>query len=176
AGGRFREWSCPAHGWDAAAVRWAGSVWLLAKESWFAVGAYLIGQNLDWWEAEWGNRAYLEPLLDPDVPLQSMGLQLLALGLAAKEPGESGLATDALIAAIDDGRLDGNKLGAGLAALFATGPIKAGRWAKTLATAARISPLHAAVVARALQGLVQGLPDAAAKDVQTLLELLKELL
>jgi hypothetical protein len=175
-GARVKGWTCPAEHWDAAAVRWAGTVWPLSREAWIAAGTFLVGQNLDWWEAEWGNRAYLEPLLDPDVPLQPMTLLLLVLGLAAKEPGESGLATDALIAAIDDGRLDGCKLGAGMASLLACGLIKLGRWAKTLAEAARISVLHAEVVALAVERLLQGITGQAPKDLQALLELLKELL
>ncbi len=176
AGLRVEKWYSPLEHWDAAAVRWAGSVWPQCWEPWFACGAFLIGCNLDWWEASWGNRAYLEPLLEPDVPLRHMGLTLLTLGLAAKEPGESGLATDALIAAIDDGRLDGLQLGARMSALLALCRIKPPRWAKTLAEAARVSPLHAAVVTRALERMLANLPDPVPKDLLALLELLTELL
>jgi hypothetical protein len=176
AGVRMVKYFCPVSRWDAAAVRWAGSVWPLGIEAWFAAGVLVIGQNIDWFEAEWGNRAYLEPLLDPDVPLQPMALTLLVLGLAAAEPGESGLATDALIAAIDDGRLDGPTLGTAMGTLLAMGQVKLGRWAKTLAEAARLSPLHAAVVALALQRALQDLPEPPPRDLQALLELLHELL
>jgi hypothetical protein len=103
-----------------------------------------------------------------------MALVLLVLGLAAKEPGESGLATDALIASIEDGRLDGRKLGAALAPLLPTGLVKASRWAKTLGTASRSSPLHAAVIREAIQHALPDDPAQAPKDLQTLLELLKE--
>jgi Family of unknown function (DUF6493) len=162
--------------WDAPNIRWAGSIWPLGRESWFAAGVGQVGGNLDWWEANWGNRAYLEPLLDPDVPLLEMALTLLTLGLAAKEPGESGLCTDALIAAIDDGRLDGLKLGAKMASLFIKGPVKAARWAKTLTDASRISPQHSASITLTLQGSLESIPDPVPKDLGALLETLKELL
>ena len=53
----------------------------------------------------WSNRGYLEPLNNGDLPLTEVALLVLALGLSSKEPGEVGLAIDASIAAIDDGRL-----------------------------------------------------------------------
>jgi hypothetical protein len=163
--------------------------WPLARESMFAAGAYHIGINLDWWEAAWENRLYLEPLLDPDVPLKHMALLLLALGLAAKEPGEHGLAVDALIVAIDDGRVAGDNLGNILASLLPTGLVLAKRYAKTLGEAAQISELHAHVVIGAIVGALKGLRapkqlDSSKKtdspqvprDLHSLLELLRELL
>jgi hypothetical protein len=82
------------------------------------------------------------------------------------------LATDALIAAIDDGRLDADKLGATLAFLA---PItKYARLARTLGQAARVSSLHLMVVAHVIQAALRGDPAQAPRDVQALLELLKE--
>src|SRR5262249_10924364 len=52
----------------------------------------------------------------------------------------------------------------------------AARWAKTLTDAARISPLHEAVIACALQRALQGDAQQAPRDLQNLLALLKELL
>ena len=75
-----------------------------------------------------------------------MALVLLTLGLAAKQADEHGLATDGLIAAIDDGRIDGPLLGGSMRALLPTGLIKPARWAKTLRDAARVSSLHARIV------------------------------
>jgi hypothetical protein len=157
-------------------VSWVSYIWPLARESFFAEGACRIAQNIDWWEAQWENRVYLVPLLDPDVPMKPMALLLLTLGLAAKEPGESGLATDALIAAIADARLDGPKLGEALGSLLSTGIVKATRWAKVLASAARVSPLHARVVCLAIQHSLTGDPAEASRNLLPLLELLKELL
>src|SRR5262249_20683309 len=35
AGGRASQWWCPAAHWDAATVRWAGTVWPACREPWF---------------------------------------------------------------------------------------------------------------------------------------------
>ena len=125
----------------AADLRWMLTVWPMQHEGWFARGLPRFAENLDWWEAIWPNRTLLEPLLNPDVPLKPMALLMLALGLAAKQPGENGLATDSLIAAIDDGRLDACKLGATLA--FLAPMIKCVRLARTLSQAAHIAPSSA---------------------------------
>jgi hypothetical protein len=158
-----------------ARLRALQSIWPLAPESRLAIGAVELANYLDWWEARWFNRAWLEPLLDPDVPLRSMALLLLAFGLAAKEPGEHGLATDAAITAVDDGRLDGAKLGALMAEILPTGLVKAARWAKTLADVARTSPLHAAAVHAAVSRGLRGEITALPKDLHALVDLLKEL-
>jgi hypothetical protein len=82
------------------------------------------------------------------------------------------LATDALIAAIDDGRLDACQLGATLA--FLAPLTKCARLARTLGQAARVSPLHLLVVAQLIQAALRGDPAQAPRDIQALLELLKE--
>jgi hypothetical protein len=158
-------------------------VWPLARESYFAAGALEIGRNLDWWEAQWENRLYLEPLLDPDVPMKPMALLLLVLGLAAKEPGEHGLATDALIATIDDGRVAADNLGNMLGSLLPTGLVLAKRYAKTLGEAARVSELHAYVVIGAIiralstmKAVIKSGSTPMPRDLQSLLEFLHELL
>src|SRR5439155_14910937 len=66
----------------AAIQRWGAMIWPIARESWLAKGVAKISINLDWWEADWNNCTYLEPLNDPDVPLKPMALLLLTLGLA----------------------------------------------------------------------------------------------
>ncbi|MCC2668283.1 MAG: hypothetical protein K0Q72_754 [Armatimonadetes bacterium] len=170
---------------DLNTRRWLAQLWPWGREAWFAEGAGLIGNNLDWWEAEWDNRVFLETLLEPDTHLGPMGMTLLGLGLAAKEPGESGLATDGLIAAAADGRVTGEKLGDALARLLslgldATGAKPGGfitgtRWARTLADAARSGPLAAEVVSAALQRVLSRQPSLKPADLAALLELLHEL-
>jgi Family of unknown function (DUF6493) len=170
---RTKDESYHVEVWESVAdLRCMLTVWTMQCEGWFARVLPRFADNLDWWEAVWPNRALLEPLLNPDVPLEPMALTMLALGLAAKQPGESGLATDSLIAAIDDGRLDASKLGAALA--FLTPLIKCARLARALSQAARISPLHLQVVAQVIQGALRGDPSHPPRDVQALLELLKE--
>lgn len=158
-------------------VREAASVWPLARESYFANAAMEIGGNLDWWEAAWQTKFTLEPLLDPGTPLREMGLLLLGLGLAAKEPGEHGLATDIAIACIEDGRLGSDNLGDVLASLVWKTEVKPGRLAKQLGEVSRISSSHAAVVKLALHQCLEK-PEGGAelpRDFAKLLELLKEL-
>jgi hypothetical protein len=150
-------------------------IWPSAREAWCAAGACSLADNLDWWEACWGNRVYLEPLLDPDTHPGRMARLLLLLGLAAKEPGERGLATDVLIAAITDGRVTGASLGEILAEVLALGPAKGARLAKTLADAARTSPLHGETVRTALEMVLAGAPELRPADLGALLELLQEL-
>ncbi len=160
---------------SVSAIRAFQSIWPLAQEAFCAQGAAAIAANLDWWEARWMNRAYLEPLLDPDLPLRPMALLLLLLGLAAKDPSESGLATDAAVAAIADGRFDSESAGKLMAQLLPSGLIKAARWAKTLSNVARTSPLHAVVVCGTIGSSLRGKPATYPKDLHALIELLKEL-
>ncbi|MBS0204847.1 MAG: hypothetical protein JSS49_18220 [Planctomycetes bacterium] len=160
---------------SATAVAQLFQIWPLAQESACAQGATVLGRNLDWSEAEWHNRGYLTPLLDPDLPLKPMALLMLVLGLAAREPGESGLATDVAISAISDGRLDGSRLGSTMASLLPTGLIKSARWAKTLQAISKASALHVEVVRDAISGSLRGNPKSMPKDLHALVELLKEL-
>ena len=155
-------------------VRWTASTWPIARESFFAAAVLQLAQNIDWWGAEWHNKALIEPLLDHGTPLRDMGLMLLAIGLGAKEPGEHGLATDAAITAIEDGRLGSDNLGRVLALLLPTGIIKAGRWAKTLRDVARASQAHAAVVKLGLEACLAVLAQPP-RDFGQLLDLLHEL-
>ncbi|PQO26501.1 DUF6493 family protein [Blastopirellula marina] len=165
--------SCGGH--SEYGIAWTASIWPQARESFFASGVCVMGNNIDWDSAAWGHKAFLEPLLDSTTPLREMGLMLLVIGLGAKEPGEHGLATDAAIAAIEEGRLGSDNLGAMLARLLRTGLIKPPRWAKTLADVARISTLHAAVVHHAIQISLAGDAETLPRDYAKLLELLLQL-
>ncbi len=164
-----------AGGRTEGSVRWTTTIWPQARESLFAAAACDIADNVDWYEARWQNKTLLEPLLDPGTPLRTMGLLLLSVALAAKEPGENGLATDIAIQAIEDGRLGSDNFGAMLAELLPTGLIKPGRWQKTFSEVARISPPHTLVVQQSLERCLCGAPDKMPRDFAKLLDLLKEL-
>ncbi len=157
------------------AVRWSATIWPLARESWFAACAGECLSNIDWSEAQWQNRTMLEPLLDSGTPLRKAGVLLLAGMLGAKEPGESGLATDIAIRAIDDGRLGSDNLGEALSLLLTSGLIKPGRWKKTLTEVAAASPVHSAIIQIALQQCFSDPAKELPKDSAKLLELLYEL-
>jgi hypothetical protein len=163
-------------GRTVGAVRWTSMIWPLARDSYFAASASVCLTNLDWHEAQWQNRTMLEPLLDAGTPLRIPGVLFLAGMLAAKEPGELGLATDIAILAIQDGRLGSDNLGLAMAELFWTGMIKPGRWQKSLTVVAQSSPMHSAVIQLALQRCFSK-PSSKSlpKDSAKLLELLYEL-
>jgi hypothetical protein len=156
-------------------TRWLRTLWPVGQEALFAAACDQFARNADWWEAAWQNKTLLEPLLDPDTPLRSMGALLIGLGLCAKEPGEHLLAVDVAITTIADGRLGSDNLGATLAGLFAWSNAKLGRPAKTLAQVAAVSPAHAAVVATALAPLMPGLLADRPRDLVKLLALHEQL-
>ena len=174
--GRHLGWELGgSSGRTVGSVRWSATIWPIARESLFAASLETIAENLDWWEVAWQNKSLLEPLLDRGTPLREMGLMLLLTALAAKEPGEYGLATDIAIRAIEDGRLGSDNLGRGLAFLLPTGFIKPARWQKTLTDVARASPVHGLVIQVALQTAFRGAPEKLPRDFGKLLELLLEL-
>jgi Family of unknown function (DUF6493) len=172
-------------------------IWPSALESFFAAGAQQLieaGERSSDWQ---GSRGFLLPLLDPDVPIRAMARLLLAIGLNAKLPEIAGLATDALIGAIDDGRLDAENLGQSLRIAWqfrvetagynfythvsSNTPVSAAiviplRWAKTLGDVARSSVLHASVIARAVELFVVDETSGSRTTVSLLplLELLRE--
>ncbi len=164
---------------EEASVRELGSFYPSNRCTFLAHGLEAIARNVSWSDAEWQNHVFIEMLLDPDVPLDSVGLLLLAIALNTKESRENALATDALVAAITDGRIVGPELGPLMA--FFWNPVHdevrwsqrptANRWAKTLAAVAQTSPLHAEVVRRILESFFGAPPAAPPADVGALLQL-----
>ena len=106
---------------DAAMFRWMATIQPGYRGAWAAMGAVLIGRNVDWWSAAWGNRVYLEPFIDPVASIDSHGRTLLGMALGAKEAGERGLASDVVGLALVDGRLTAPDLAEGLVAAAAVG-------------------------------------------------------
>ena len=180
-------------------VSWAATVWPMAQEPLLATGAENISNHHSGTTDVSICRPFFPPLFDADVPLRPMARLFLVAALNAARAELSGLATDALITAISDGRLDGDTLGRALAEFArvedepargapqwnvsttraAPVPIvKLNRWAKVLGNAARTSPLHARAISRAISYVLRGSfsdtkPPA---NLNALLELLKELL
>jgi hypothetical protein len=163
-------------GTTAGSIRWLATMWPSAFESFFATGAECIGGNLDWWEAAWHNRCFLEPLLDSDTPLLDMGEILLLCGLAAKEPGEHGLAVDIAIQAINDGRLGTDNMARMLTTGITSGHFNLSRLAKRIHDIAGASDLHAYVVMHAAES---AFPNADAtqlpRGIGDIFELLLEI-
>lgn len=165
----------PACGPSVGLVRWSATLWPAGSEAFFADGARDLFANLDWWEARWEQAAYYERLLDPYLHFGPMALLVLALGLAAKDPGGNALAVDAAIAAIASGGVSAETLGATMSELRSGGTIKLARWAKSLARVAGESAHHRRVVARTIERTLRGDPASAPRDEGALVELLVEL-
>lgn len=156
-----------------ADVRWAFTLWPGWKEPLFAEGARRVAERLRDTAIVPTDRHFLEPLVAPTTRLGPMATLLLALGLAARDAGQHGLAVDAAIEAIASGRLDLAALGETMASLLASGLVPPPRWARTLADVAVASPTHAAAVARLVQRALRG---PVPRDVGALLEALHEAL
>jgi len=155
--------------------RWCVTVCPRWREGWFAAGCHDLGFNLDWWEANWSTRAYLEPLVEPHTAIGQMGGLLLALGLGAKEAGESMLAVDALIASLAEGRLTDTALGRALIEAASSGAIKFARWSKQLTRAARAGLVQANAIFLAVEALFESGQGTEAADYCKLVELQREL-
>ena len=161
-------------GSDEGTIAYSATLLPSSLEAFFADGARTIGQNLDWWEAQWQNRAYLHVLLDPSVPLTPMATLLLAVALAGKEPGQTALAVDALVHGHAEARLDLTAFSSALRDLLSTPLVKAARYANSLRAALRIDASLSSALFDVLCRVVECFPEAAPKDAAKLLELLLE--
>lgn len=117
----------------------------------------------------------LKHILDPDVPAGSMALLMLCRGLNAIDKGAGQATVDALIAMIDDGRVDGSELGAAMHTFRMSGLVVARRWPDRLKDVARSSTLGLCVMTAALErALYPGTPKHPLRDMHAWLETLLE--
>lgn len=161
---------------DAVMTRWIATIQPGYREVWAAIGSLLIGRNVDWWSAEWANRAFLEPFLESWAELGPHALELLAIALGAKEAGERGLAADVARLAIADARLDATGLARAFAAAASLKLDRPQRWAQSLADVAADSDRHAGAVAEVIARSLGAVRDRPAGSLVPLLRLLDELL
>ena len=157
---------------------WAAALWPQHPEPLFAL-AGLAACMID------GN-AYVRPsnepladglkaMLDPDMPVGPMAMFTLCRGLNAIDRAAGDATVDALVAAIDDGRIDGALLGAAMHQ-FLMGALVAKRLPDRLKDVARASPLALQVVRVALErALYPGTPLRELRDMHAWLETLLEL-
>jgi hypothetical protein len=141
----------------------------------FAVAVEELTMNMDWSEARWANKAFLEVLLDETVTMTPLAQLVLALGLACKEPGEVAVSVDALVAAHTQARLDAPSFAETMSALLPTHVVKVARWHKSLETASRSHPSAPALVFELLCRVLANAPSPAPKDTSALVELALEL-
>lgn len=116
----------------------------------------------------------MHPLADPFTPLGPVALRALGRGLGAQWMPTRNAATDALIAAISDGRLIPEELGATMCKLLPLiGPLQ--RWSKALAEVARVSTHHVEQVRIIVEHTLATNASEVPMDIIKLLELLHEL-
>jgi len=157
-------------------LEWSRILWPLNSEAFLAQGAQRMVERLDLAAAAGEPlHAYLEPLFESERPWSELGMLVLWLGMAGRDGDLRGLATDLLIAGIEDGRAHPGELAAVLRKLAAGGWLKGHRLVQTLAEVARVSPLHAWAVASVIEAALEvflGQSSRANAALELLLELL----
>lgn len=140
-------------------IRSAFAIWPANPDATFASGAISMVDRLNNAASSFSPLApFLDPLFDPATPFSEMGQLMIAIALLVKDPGAKGMAIDALIALINDGRCTGDELGPIYARLSAhKGMVRLNRLAEPLVEIARVSTLHQHAAIRIIQSLLAGL-------------------
>lgn len=159
---------------EPSMLRWIATIQPGYREAWAAVGSGPLARNVDWWSAEWANRVFLEPFVDPVTTIGPHARTLIGIALGAKEAGERGLATDVVRLALADGRLTASTLAEGLTAAAAASCDRPNRWAISLTDVAAASGDHAAAVAEAVSHTLPALADRPPARLVPILRLLDE--
>lgn len=150
----------------------------IAAPAWRALACRIEGRALAHADA-WGEVDHAQPegrplqlLLHASEPVDWHRAFVLAGGLVAQRPEVHLLAVDALIATIEDGRVDAALLGPILRDGLESGRLPANRLAARLATVGEVSPLHFAIARDALERALdlQSRPN----NLAALLELLDQ--
>jgi hypothetical protein len=156
---------------------WAAALWPQHPEPLFALSAkakcMLDGSALP--AANEPVAEGLKLILEPDVPIGPMALLMLCRGLNAIDKAAGQATVDALIALIDDGRLDGETLGAALHEFLLSGVVMPKRWPDRVKDVARSSRLALLVMRRALErSLHPGSGKRELRGMHVWLDLLRE--
>ncbi|MEM6551695.1 MAG: DUF6493 family protein [Planctomycetota bacterium] len=157
-------------------VEWFPTVWPAQPDAILGKGIYeTLTRLYERADATEPNHAYLVTLLDPDRPFSELSYLALCVGLVSVDAEVKGLVLDALIEGIADGRVHPKPLGQTLARLAPSGWLKLNRLTANLEETARVSPLHALVVADALTTMLPGFTELP-RDAHHALGLLHRLL
>jgi hypothetical protein len=141
-----------------------------------AMGIEDIMGRLDEKGSAWeGNHPHLRLLFDADRPIDDLACLLLLVGLCSKDEDVRGLAIDAAVEGVQDGRLHPATLGPTLARLAVPGWLKLNRLCVNLEEVARVSSMHAWVVCESLPPLLAAY-DELPRDAHHLLALLQKVL
>ena len=140
-------------------------------EPFAALAAHRIGGNVDGHTVARSDIAFLEPLLLPSTHFGANAYLLLAIALGARAPEMHGIAIDVVLAALADGRLRVDALGAALRQLFEVRFVTGARWARSLRTIADGGEAAAGSVFALLDVMFAGPADDAAREAGELLAL-----
>lgn len=121
------------------------------------------------------NYPYIDLLFAEDRPMDELACLMLTIGLAGRDQDVRGLAIDAAIESIADGRLHPAVWGPVLSRLNEPGWLKLNRLGPNLAEVARVGPLHTWVVRQSVDALVAAY-EKMPRDATHLLELFNELI
>jgi hypothetical protein len=160
---------------DPGVISYFGSLVPDDLEPFFAEGARSMGNNLDWWEACWQDKAYLATLMDSTVKQGEMATLALVCALIGKEPGQAAIAVDALVQAHRERRLDARLLAQVHSKFALEGLGRLARLRKSFDAALRIEPSVDEVVVEVIDHLLRQIRSEVPKDLAKLLELLNEI-
>ena len=161
---------------SAPMTQWEAGHWPANPDGFYCTGATMVLARLDDKSSvDAPNHAYLHPLFEPTRPWSGAACLLAMLGLVSKDADVNGLAMDAVIEAVGDGRADGGRLGGALAGLADPRVLKLNRLAASLGEVSRVSPLHALAAAEMLQAVMAAYEELP-RDAHHGLQLLRELM
>lgn len=169
------SWQTPdLHG--AWLIRWLGTIWPLNTDSTLVIGVRALMDRYDQNAATTApNFAFLEPAFAVDRPWSEKAVLALWVALVGKDADARGLAVDALIEGIEDGRADVARMSPVLLHLSRGGWLKANRLAESLGRVSPVSDLHGSFVAGLLDRYLAGV-ESLPRNSHHLLELLLNLL
>jgi hypothetical protein len=167
---------CGAH--DRISVRWRAIVAPSLRACEFTVAirtaALLVSHPMQSHEHQ--VRDQFELLTESGAPFDRKALLLLNIGLIISDAESESFARDALILAIEEGRLDPSKLGHEISLFLYSERSRPKRLCKSLAEVARVSELHSVAVRQIIEHSLPGDASMAPPGLSSLLELLYELL
>jgi hypothetical protein len=156
--GDDRTWYGGSLGWagfDRLGSAWALTVLPSLPEVAFAGAATVAVVAREASDTTSGHpEAVLERALVRPLPLPPVAWLTVAGCLLARSPGVTRVATDLLVASVDDGRFDAAALGREIAWLVDHDFAKVGRLEAPLRDVARISPVHAARTLRTVEAVL----------------------
>ncbi|MBC7819286.1 MAG: hypothetical protein IAG10_20560 [Planctomycetaceae bacterium] len=165
--------------WSEGKASCLAQVWPINPAPFFAAGAAAVVSDLETTNNDVRHYPeFLKPMFDSHAPFSEMAQLLLAVSLQAKSADQRGLAVDALIAVMADGRCLGEELGIIFRQLLPSGMVRCNRLADPFAIASRASPPHMFACSQIVQtmfGEIDSLSDDAYHLLIPLLDWLVEL-